>query len=184
MAKTTTKTTADPSTTGTDQTATSIEQATAGAEQVTTTGEGANGADATAQKPKKPSKKGQPVQLGNRRRLGLALRGLLAEIKEGTVNIDPAAMSPAMIEAEAALAANKYTDLKPQAALMEEVGRLLNEAIAKGDGKLIASYGKAINRIKAGQPVDLAAIGRQPAALAQANADSAAKALEGEAATV
>lgn len=176
MAKNTPRTGADSSQTGT------TDQST---EQVTTSAtEGANGADATTQKSKKPSKKGQPIQLGNRRRLGLALRGLIQEIKEGTVNVAADALSAAMVEAEAALAANKYTELKPQAALMEEVGKLLNEAIAKGDGKLIASYGKAINRIKAGQPVDLAAIGRQPAALAAANAESAAKALEGESATV
>lgn len=146
----------------------------------TSTDGGDNGQATVATVTPKVSKKGQPVQLGKRRRLGLALRGLLAEIKAGTVNVDPTSPSPAVVEAEAALTANKYGEIRPQAELMDAVKARLEAAIAAGDGKLIASLGKAINRIKAGQAVDLEAIGRQPKALAEANAAEHAEAVAAE----
>lgn len=108
--------------------------------------------------PAKVSKKGQPVPIGKRRALGLAIRGLMAEVAAGTANagtsgvegVEDVPASPAYIAATEALGKNKYTELRPQAERLAEVQAKLQVAIAAGDGTTISKLGKELNRIKMG----------------------------------
>lgn len=127
-------------------------------EQASTQGnEGAPAASGDA-KPKtgKGSRKGQPIPIGPRRLLGLALRGLMAEIENGSAKAPSGegetavAGSPGFVAAQEALAKNKYSDLRPQAERLAEVQEKLQAAIAAGDGTAISKLGKELNRIKAG----------------------------------
>jgi len=106
----------------------------------------------------KPSKKGQPVPIGKRRALGLAVRGLMAEIANGTASAgvtgvegqEDVPASPAYLAAQEALGKNKYTELRPQAERLAEIQTKLQEAIANGDGTAISKLGKELNRVKMG----------------------------------
>lgn len=127
-------------------------QSTEGNETQPAAGTAAEGAGTSTEggekKEAKPSKKGQPVPIGKRRALGLALRGLMAEVAAGTAIAEPA--SPAYVAANEALGKNKYTELRPQAERLAEVQEKLQVAIAAGDGTTISKLGKELNRIKMG----------------------------------
>lgn len=107
--------------------------------------EGAS-ADGTAKKTGKGSRKGQPIPIGPRRLLGLAIRGLMAEVENGSAS----STSPGYIAAQDALTKNKYTELRPQAERLAEVQEKLQAAIAAGDGAAIVKLGKELNRINSG----------------------------------
>lgn len=107
---------------------------------------GAEGSEPKTTPTGKPSKKGQPVPIGKRRALGLATRGLMAEIEAGTASTT----SPGYLAANEALSKNKYTELRPQAERLAEVQEKLQAAIAAGDGTTISKLGKELNRIKMG----------------------------------
>lgn len=108
--------------------------------------EGSTSENGTKAASGKGSKKGQPVPIGKRRALGLALRGLMAEVVAGNATAE----SPAYISANEALGKNKYTELRPQAERLAEVQEKLQAAIAAGDGTTISKLGKELNRIKMG----------------------------------